>query len=380
MWRRESRPGAADYIKKPFDRDEVIFRVRAQANLFESLRIQRHAQARLSLISRAAKDAIILLDDEKNIVHWNEAAESLFGYQAAEVMGKQLQMLIASAEFHELGHADYEEVLFPEDGQVDKRVLELLAVKKCGDFFYMELTLTTAHLDGKRWSLCMIRDVTERRFDLQQLRSLATAIEQAAESVVITDSNGCIRYCNPAFERISGYTEQEALGQNPRILSSGAEPPEFYRNLWATIKAGKVWSGHFKNKRKDGSLYEEEATISPICEKPGQITGYVAVKRDVTERMLLEKERFTMEQKLRANESRFRTILENIPVGIAIVGMDRRIRWANRAALQMVGVKNLQELIGRSCNKTLCQFDDGRCPFFEEGEAISAAETRLLRG
>ena len=122
--------GAADYIKKPFDRDEVIFRVRAQANLHESLRTQRQAQARLSLISRAAKDAIILLDDRKNIVHWNEAAESLFGYQAAEVMGKQLHMLIASEESHELGHADYAEALFPEEGQLDKRVLELLAVKK----------------------------------------------------------------------------------------------------------------------------------------------------------------------------------------------------------------------------------------------------------
>jgi PAS domain S-box-containing protein len=371
--------GAADYIKKPFDRDEVVFRVRAHVNLVESLRTQRRAQERLSLISRASTDAIILLDEQKKIFHWNEAAEAMFGYQAGEMVGKDLKVLIASREFHQLGHAAYHEVLFPEGDSQDKRVLELMAVKKCGDFFYMEMTLTTAQLDGGQWALCVIRDVTEQRFSLQQLRSLATAIEQSVESVLITDPNGCIRYCNPAFERSSGYTQQEVLGQNPRVLGAREVSREFYRNLWTTIKSGKVWSGHFKNKRKDGSLYEEEATISPIYERPGQITGYVAVKRDVTERMRLEKERLSIERKLRVSENRFRTILESIPVGIAIVGMDRRIRWANRAALEMVQARNLQDIIGRSCNASLCEFQDGHCPFFDGTEAVSSAETQVHR-
>ncbi len=110
---------------------------------------------------------------------------------------------------------------------------------------------------------------------------LANAVEQAAETIVITDKDGTIQYVNPAFEKITGYSTKEAIGQNPCILQSGKHDEAFYREMWEALDRGEVWHCHFINKKKDGSLYEEDATISPILDMSGKIVSYVAVKRDV---------------------------------------------------------------------------------------------------
>jgi len=128
---------------------------------------------------------------------------------------------------------------------------------------------------------------------------LSTAIAQAAECVVITDARGYIVYVNPAFEHITGYNAGEALGQNPRMLKSNRQDPAFYQNLWSTITAGEVWHGRFVNKKKDGALYTEEATISPLKDEQGEIINYVAVKRDITNELQLE-EQYRQAQKMQA--------------------------------------------------------------------------------
>ena len=145
----------------------------------------------------------------------------------------------------------------------------------------------------------VVRDITERKQAEEELRRLAAAIEQAGEVVMITDAEGTIQYVNPAFERITGYSRDEAVGQNPRILKSGRQDDAFYKQLWDTITAGEVWSGRFVNMRKDGRLYEEGATISPVLDSTGRIINYVAVKRDVTDQISLER-RFRQAQKMEA--------------------------------------------------------------------------------
>jgi PAS domain S-box-containing protein len=120
------------------------------------------------------------------------------------------------------------------------------------------------------------------------LRRLAMAIEQTHDTVVVTDREGAIQYVNPAFEQVTGYSQQEALGQNPRILKSGKHDAEFYRQMWAMLATGAAWSGHLINKRKNGTLYEEDATISPVRDTAGNVINYVAVKRDVSHEVQLE--------------------------------------------------------------------------------------------
>ena len=146
-----------------------------------------------------------------------------------------------------------------------------------------------AGADGKYYGrVWFFRDITERkRTEAERLR-LSTAIEQVAESIVITDTHGTIQFVNPAFELITGYSRQEATGKNPRILNSGVQDTAFFKKMWSTLKSGSVWSGCIINKRKDGTHYEEEATISPIRGPDGEVTNYVAVKRDISERRKFE--------------------------------------------------------------------------------------------
>ncbi len=127
------------------------------------------------------------------------------------------------------------------------------------------------------------------RIRVEQAR-LAAAIQQADESVLITDTDGRIVYVNPAFEKLTGYTAREAIGKKPSILRSGRHDDAFYAALWNTITRGEVWRGHFTNRRSDGALFEERGTISPVRDSRGAIVNYVAIKRDVTNEMNLERQ------------------------------------------------------------------------------------------
>ncbi len=132
------------------------------------------------------------------------------------------------------------------------------------------------------------RDITEQLRVEQARARLATAVEQAAEAIMITDIDGTIEYVNPAFERVTGYSHDEVLGDNARILKSGKHDAAFYAGMWKVLLAGGVWSGHLVNRRRDGTIYEEEATISPVRDTAGKVVNYVAVKRDVTDQMALQ--------------------------------------------------------------------------------------------
>jgi PAS domain S-box-containing protein len=134
---------------------------------------------------------------------------------------------------------------------------------------------------------CIGEDVTERKRIEESHARLATAVEQAAETIVLIDTHGTIVYANPAFEKTSGYTRAEALGQNRHILKSGKHDDEFYRQMWETLGRGDIWHGHFVNRRKDGTLYEEEATISPVRDATGKIINFAVIKRDVTQEVQL---------------------------------------------------------------------------------------------
>jgi len=120
------------------------------------------------------------------------------------------------------------------------------------------------------------------------LRKLSSAIEQCPVSIVITDTKGNIEFINPKFTQLSGYSPAEAMGMNPRILNTGETPPEVYRQLWSDITSGKVWTGEFRNKKKNGEFFLESATIAPVKNRQGAISNYIAIKEDITEHRSLE--------------------------------------------------------------------------------------------
>ena len=131
-------------------------------------------------------------------------------------------------------------------------------------------------------------ELAERKRDEVEMQNLRTAVEQSANTIVITSPQGIIEYVNPAFEKVSGFTAAEAIGQNPRVLKSGEQDATFYLKLWTTITSGRIWRGEFHNRHKDGSLYWESATISPVFDDKGDILRFIAVKEVITDRKILE--------------------------------------------------------------------------------------------
>ena len=143
-----------------------------------------------------------------------------------------------------------------------------------------------------------VSDASERRLAAQEHERLIGAIEQSGDAIVITDAQSNILYVNPAFTRVSGYSREEVIGQNPRILGSEMNDAKLYEDLWRTLNAGQTWTGQFVNKRKDGSLYTEMATLSPVVDENQKVVNYVAVKRDITQEIAAAKEKTALQSQL----------------------------------------------------------------------------------
>jgi diguanylate cyclase (GGDEF)-like protein/PAS domain S-box-containing protein len=148
--------------------------------------------------------------------------------------------------------------------------------------------------------ICTFNDITERRQIEEKLQHLSQAVEQGPISIVISNTDGNIEYVNPRFSQITGYKEEEVIGQNPRILKSGETPLDTYIELWHAIASGKIWRGELINKRKNGELYHESVVISPILNAHHITTHYLAIKEDITERKRSEREMFEINQRLKS--------------------------------------------------------------------------------
>ena len=246
-------------------------------------RARRIAEERLGIILDASPLPITAIDLEGRFVAFNPAAERLFGWRADEVLGRFNPLIPPS------GLATF-----------DDRRRRLAAGELIVGDVYPLLTRDGRLLECRLFSaavrdhtgviigmVALWEDLTEQRRVEVERAKLSRAIDQAQEAVVMTTPDGTIEYVNPAFERVTGYARDELLGRNPRILKSGVQDAAFYRRMWRELAAGRPWRGLLVNRRKDGLLYEEEATISPVRDAAGATVAYVAVKRDLsTEREL----------------------------------------------------------------------------------------------
>ena len=167
---------------------------------------------------------------------------------------------------------------------------EVLFLNQQQETQYILLSSKLINFNQKEAILLLPKDITPQKNIEEQLKILSQACEQSPVSIVITNHQGLIHYINPKFEEISGYTLAEVIGQNPRVLKSGETSPEEYQYLWQTISGGQTWHGEFHNRKKNGELYWEKASISPIVNHQGVITHYVAVKEDITLRKQQEEQ------------------------------------------------------------------------------------------
>jgi PAS domain S-box-containing protein len=192
-------------------------------------------------------------------------------------------------------------------GMIELWYLEDRPIRDEGPFLKEEKNLINAIAER-------LGRVAERTQAEDKLRQLSRAVEQSPASIVITNPAGDIEYVNPKFVEVTGYTLAEVLGKNPRILKSGEKSPEAYGMLWQTISAGKEWSGEFHNKKKNGELYWENASISPIRDLAGRVTHYVAVKEDITARKQTEAERDTLIKDLQEALANVKSLSGLLPI------------------------------------------------------------------
>ncbi|NOQ21784.1 MAG: PhnD/SsuA/transferrin family substrate-binding protein [Candidatus Aegiribacteria sp.] len=265
----------------------VLFIVRT-SNLkarLEQSELVRKERDKLTTIFESMKDGVYIVNKDYEIQYVNRALMEEFGPPEGE-------------KCYEYFHNSDEPCAFckNEDVFAGKTVRWEWTSPKT-DKTYDLVDTPMKNSDGSISKLEMFRDITERKKAQEGLERLSVAIDQAAEIVMITDAEGVIQYVNPAFEQITGYSSEEALGQNPRFLKSGEQNGAFYEELWNSLQCGNPWSGRLVNRRKDGTLYTEETTISPVYDASGKTVNYVAVKRDITAEMKLEAQ-FRQAQKM----------------------------------------------------------------------------------
>ena len=195
--------------------------------------------------------------------------------------------------------------------------------------FFLVFTATFYFAD--KWHQTLLQEIETRGDMATQLWLRSSALEAAANGIVITDRNGIIIWVNPAFTSLTGYEAAEVIGQNPRILRSEAHTPEFYNDMWRTILSGQSWHGEIMNRRKDGRLYAEEQTITPVLDKSGQASHFIAIKLDVTQRKQAEADLREFAERLRAMHAIDQAVLARQPledmIQVALQYLQRFIPW-----------------------------------------------------
>lgn len=235
----------------------------------------------------------ILIHQNGIVFDVNPAFERISGYSIDEIINKNIIELLIPTKYHELLQENLKtELTLPQ---------EIEATRKDGIIIPIEIESRNISFgnDNQNLRVTAMRDITEKKKSEYEIIKLSKAIEQSPVIVVITDISGAIEYVNPKFTEISGYSFKEVVGKNPRILSSGEQSKDYYKVLWDTILSGNEWTGEFHNKNKKGELYWESAKISSIKDANGNITNFVAVKENITEK------KNTLEA-LKASEERYR--------------------------------------------------------------------------
>jgi PAS domain S-box-containing protein len=312
--------------------EDITGRTQAEASLRES-------EARLRLSVQAAHIGLWDWDLQTNEVYYSPEWKGQLGYADHEISNR---------------FAEWERLLHPDDLESARQKVAAFLAAPHGKY---EAEFRLHHKDGSyRWIYTQAdalrdaggkplrvlgchMDITERKRSEAERARLAAAIEQSDEVVLIAGLKGEVEFVNPAFTRVSGYSREEIQGRNPRLLKSGKHDQTFYKRLWDTILAGEIWRGEFINRKKDGSLYTQRTTITPVHDATGKLTNFIEISEDITQRK-------RDEEALRRSEEDFRSLVINAPYGICRANQDgSRLTAVNPAVVKMLGYSSEEEVL-----------------------------------
>ncbi|MBX3045312.1 MAG: PAS domain S-box protein [Candidatus Kapabacteria bacterium] len=299
----------------------------------------KQSEEKFRLIAENTSDGIIVFEDNR-ITYVSPSYLAINGYTEEEELGRTAQDIV------DLIHPDdaaevLDKIFSAQALQKESIKYEVRILHKAGHYYWREdHTKYIYNPDGTvKRTYIISRDINERKKLDERFEILRLAVEQSPASIVITDTNGNIEYVNPKFEESSGYKSEEVLGKNPRILKSGLQSEEVYKDLWTTISRGETWRGELHNKKKNGELFWELVSINPITNSNGETTNYLAIKENITERKFFEK-------LLIESEEKYRKIFENIQDIIYQTDMSGNIIDISPSIERHSGYKR-EELIGK---------------------------------
>jgi len=308
--------GGVDYVSKPVNSAEIIARIdvhlhvsRLQQKLTdknqelmveinERKRAEKRAHSLGNILEESLNEIYIFDAESLKFIQVNYGARENLGYSQDEL--SHFTPLDIKPEFTS---ETFKKLIEPlKTGKEEKIRFTSVHQRKNGSQYPVEVHLQLSTFKSSKVFVSIILDITERKQAEESVRKLSQGIEQAGESIVITNREGVIEYANPAFTALTGYSAEEAIGQTPRILKSGNQDAAFYEEMWNTITSGKVWKGKVIDKRKNGNFYPATLTIAPIFDDSRDIshcTHFIGIQSDLTEYEDLEHQ-FHQAQKMEA--------------------------------------------------------------------------------
>ncbi len=290
-----------------------------------------------NLVERANDGICIIQDKVFKFVNFRMA--EIWGGDKELMLEKPFVSLLVDSEVAKVTDS-YKQRM---SGKKAPSIYESRLKRKDGSEIEIEINAGIINYQGRAADLVLVRDISERKKAEKKLAKLSAAVEQSPSIIAITDLNGNMEYVNPKFTELTGYTLNEVMGKNARILKSGRHPLSFYRELWGIIISGNSWHGEFFNRKKNGNLYWESASISPIFDDRGQITNFVKVAEDITDRVKAD-------EVLKESEEKYRELFENSNDCIILHDLEGHIINVNKKTLELFGY-SLPELLSMNLSE-----------------------------